>query len=287
MPRASTKPREADKMLQELRHILVGREQALAAQLELDVEALQDIVADEAHFSERITPHLEAHVAHLQENFPELFGAYLGTAIKHQIRESQDEIIDALYPIIGKLISKYLRTEIQRISEQIDQRLKNPLSWDTLKTRMKAFFVGVSYEEYLLQQSIPVTIEEVFIINKETGLNLGHFSLNTVSHPDVIGGMLTGIKSFVEHAFEKEEQELETLRYDKYQIMLYTFQQFYMAIVVDGEGNPTFRQQIMDHVMRFWEAYKVPVSDSPTDTEQAQMSAALKQHFHAYNRNHK
>ncbi|MEO1451716.1 MAG: hypothetical protein AAFV07_19460, partial [Bacteroidota bacterium] len=202
-----------------------------------------------------------------------------------QIRESQDEIIDALYPIIGKLISKFLRTEIQRISEQIDERLKNPFSWDTIKGRIKAFFAGVSYDEYLLQKSATANVEEVFLIHKETGLNLGHFSLNTVSHPDVVGGMLTGIKSFLENAFEKEQQELETVDYDDYQILLYTFQQFYMAIVIEGVGSPAFKQDILNHVLAFWEKYKVPVSDSPSDTEKTHLSEALKTHFHVYNRN--
>ncbi|MEO1451658.1 MAG: hypothetical protein AAFV07_19170, partial [Bacteroidota bacterium] len=74
MPTTRTKPNEAANMLQELRHILVGREQAIASQLQLDVEELQEILADDQHFAQRIQPHLEAHIEHLQANFPELFG---------------------------------------------------------------------------------------------------------------------------------------------------------------------------------------------------------------------
>lgn len=285
MPTTRTKPKEADKMLQELRHILVGREQEVAAQLEIDVAELKEIVADEKRFAERIQPYLESQVTHLQENFPTLFGAYLGTAIRHQIRESQDEIIDALYPIIGKLISKFLRTEIQRISAQIDERLKNPFSWDTVKARIKAFFAGVSYDEYLLQQTSQAEVEAVFIVNKESGLNLGHYSIGEIDMADVVGGMMTGTKDFLEHAFEKEHQELETVQYDDYQILLYTFQQFYMAVVIEGLDNPSFRQDMLTHVLAFWEKYKVPVSDSPTQTEKDQLSAALKNHFNVYSRN--
>ena len=129
------------ELLEQLRQLLLSDDRERHEEIQGRLEELEAFVKRD-DFHEKLEPFLEEHLTYLQKNFPELFGKHLGTAIKVQIRESQSEIIDALYPIIGKLIGKFLRTEIERISEQIDRRLQDPFSFSSFKLRLKAFFTG-------------------------------------------------------------------------------------------------------------------------------------------------
>ena len=164
-----------------LRALLLEDERLSRTEIEQEVNHLREILLQEDKFSEHLAPHLSEQLTYLKENFPDLFGRYLGEAIKIQIRDSQDEVVDALYPIIGQLIGTYVRKEIKRISGQIDEKLKDPFSLDSLKMRWKAFTSGVKYEEYLLQKGMASKIEEIFIIDKVSGMLLGHHSIKGIT----------------------------------------------------------------------------------------------------------
>lgn len=275
---------ETVRKLEMLRESFMVEDQERYAGLEKRLEALDTFVKTDS-FQETLEPYLADQLTYLQENFSTLFGKYIGEAIKAQISnpESQKVIIDALYPIMGKLISNYLRTEIARISEQIDQRLQDPFSFSSLKLRIKALFTGVSYQELLLQSTAKPKIEEVFVIESETGLPMGHFSLSDISHPDMVAGMLTGIKSFVEHAFEKADEDLSTLEYEKYKILLHTFENFYIATVVAGNLNAVFEQKLRDTVFEFCQKHPIGKEKTITKETKDQLSLNLQSHFDGFN----
>ena len=274
---------EAEQRLRELRELLLEEEAETHVLVMNRLEKIQHQMMDDERFKERLGPHLEKQLNFLQQNFPDLFGKYLGKAIKTQIRDSQDEIIDALYPIIGKLISKFIRTEIERISQRIDHQLQDPFSIKNLKLRIKAFFSGVSYEEMLIRETAQSKLEEIFLIRKQDGMLLGHFTLGDVSHPDMIAGMLTGIKQFIEHAFDKKSQELNTLEYDKYHIAINNFQTFYFASVIEGTLHAHFEKRLQTRIYAFCEENDIfidqPLNKQITD----RISLALKDHFHGFN----
>lgn len=273
---------DSQQLLEELRTLLLEEDRVAWEQVRERLAALEEIAARD-DFALKLEPHLETYLARLQKEFPELFGKHLGTAIKVQIRESQNEIIDALYPIIGKLIGRYLRAEIERISQQIDERLKDPFSFESLKMRFKALFSGVSYEELLLQSTANPQVEELFVVHAETGLLLGNFSLNQLIHPDMVAGMLTGIKSFIEHAFERESQELHTMEYEQNEILLFSFQNFYIAAVVQGQATATFKQALQRHINLFCEHNQLVPEGDITQTFQTELSSKLNDHFHGFN----
>jgi hypothetical protein len=47
----------------------------------------------------------------------------MGTAIKEQISLDRDAMVDALYPVIGSTISKYMAEAIKAINEKVENTL--------------------------------------------------------------------------------------------------------------------------------------------------------------------
>ncbi|MFK7924516.1 MAG: hypothetical protein AB8H47_21345 [Bacteroidia bacterium] len=273
----------SEARLDQLRDLLFEEELRAQSLLEKDVHTLRKIVLEEEEFADHLNPHFQRNVEYLKENFPHLFGRYLGEAIKIQIRDSQSEIIDALYPIIGKLINKYLRAEIQRISQQLDSKLSDPFSWNMLKLRWQAFRSGVSYQELLMQQASSADIQEVFVIDKSSGMLLGHHSLNDITHPDMVAGMLKGLQDFVEHALETAAEELEILEYDRHTFLLHHLETITVAVVVDGELNANFRSRLRKHIFDFMELYPVRAGEIRNRADQEEIAGKLKTHFDGFN----
>ncbi|MDX1908493.1 MAG: hypothetical protein SF053_15765 [Bacteroidia bacterium] len=273
----------AGQLLQDLRHILLDPDRVHQEAARARLAELERLLGDPQAFSQHLEPYLEQHIGYLQEHFPHLFGKYLTTAIKRQIQDSRDEVIDALYPIMGKLIQRYLRAEIERISQLIDERLRDPFSWETLKLRFKAWRSGVSYEEMLLRTTARPEVAAVMMISRQDGLLLGHYAASNLLHPDMVAGMLTGIKSFVEHAFETGTQELQTLAWERHTILIYSFETYYTAVVVSGTPDESFRARLLQVVMDVQAHLDTDTTGPVTAAVQSSISAGIQTHFHGFN----
>lgn len=275
---------QAENRLEELRTLLLAQDRASHSSVMERLAELEQAMVDDETFSERLTPYMEEQVRHLQQEFPSLFGKFLGPAIKQQIQEEREVIIDALYPIIGKLISRYLKEEIQRISEKLDESLTDPFSVSNLKLRFKAMFSSLSYEELLFREIANThKLEEIFIIQKDTGISMAHYSLNEVTRSQMVAGMLTGIKNFMEDAFQKGGQELDTLEYDKYQIKVFPYSRFYIAAVIEGTPDAKYERILRQKVDDFCASTDIPVGSEVTNELQDRLSYTLKQYFDAFN----
>jgi hypothetical protein len=274
---------DADSRLHTLRELLLAEDRMVQENIGQEVNQLKDILLEEDKLEAHLKVHFEGQVKYLQEHFPKLFGRYLGEAIKLQIKSSQNDIIDALYPIIGKMIGRYLKAEIQRISQQIDEKLQNPFSFENIKLRLKSIFSGVSYHEVLMEEVARAELQEIFVIDKESGMLLGHHSLEGITHPDMVAGMLKGLQDFVEHALERASEELEFLEYESHTFLLHHFQTVTFAIVVDGELNATFRSRLRQYVYDFYEKHPVHATSNINRAEQEALAQQLKQHFDGFN----
>ncbi|HHG86058.1 MAG TPA: hypothetical protein ENJ82_15020, partial [Bacteroidetes bacterium] len=113
-----------------LQEILFEQDRQVTQQIQDEVDTLKGELVSPEETRERIQPFIEDKVAYLQAHFPELFGPILAKTIKKQIHEQQDEMIDALYPIIGKLIRKFVSKELQALVERIDHSINDTFSWE-------------------------------------------------------------------------------------------------------------------------------------------------------------
>lgn len=136
------------------------------------------------------------------------------------LHNSKEQVVDMLGPHVGKLIRKFIRSEMERITEEINKRRKAIFSFDFLKSKKKNAANG--------------QLEQVFIIHKDSGLVIGEYGNEDTIEPDLIASMLTAIKSFVQSAFGDGDSDLESLEYGDYTILLFNFEQFYFALITEG-----------------------------------------------------
>ena len=218
----------------------------LLAEDRKDFKLLQEEILERQKFKLKVDPVIDEKIEDLKLNFPEYFGDNITESIKVQIRESQDEVVEALYPIMGKLIKKFIVAEITKLSNSINETINNKFS---IKHILKRLFKGKKTDaEDVLQEVFEPIIEEVFVIEKDSGILAGNYSRGEIADKDMVSGMLTAIKSFAEDAFSKEGQNLEDIKFETFQLSIQNFKTIYIATATSGVLNPDFKDELLENI---------------------------------------
>ncbi len=209
-----------------------------------NLSLLKQEILEYEKFKDEVSPLIDGKIEELKTNFPEYFGDTITETIKIQIRDSKDEVVEALYPIIGRLIKKFIVAEITKLTESINQTINEKFSISQI---IKRLFKGKRTDaDDVLQEVFEPIIEEIFVIEKNSGLLRGNFSRGNIADKDMVSGMLTAIKSFAEDAFSKESQDLEDIKFENFQLSIQNFRTIYIATATSGILNPDFKEQLYD-----------------------------------------
>ncbi len=167
-------------------------------------------------------------------------------AIQSSIKKDRQILVDALFPVMGPAIRKAIFAAIQGMTQTFNQLLEYSVSMQGLKWRLEALRTRKPFAEVVLLHTLVYQVEQVFLIHGKTGLVLQHVVAKTVAgqDPDLVSGMLTAIKDFVQDSFGAEEGEvLETLRIGERSIWIEQGKHALLAAVV--RGNPPVVFQII------------------------------------------
>ncbi|MEL7002309.1 MAG: cell envelope biogenesis protein OmpA, partial [Bacteroidota bacterium] len=207
-----------DYLFKKLKQILLEEERS--DQLKV-VERLNQIdakIEEREQLEPKVNPIIEDKVVYLQENFSTVFGPEVTKSIRKQIQESQDEVVEALYPIIGKMIKKYIVKEFELLSDRVDQQIDRAFSLDGWIRRIKSW-LGIKQDAVRLDETLlQPQIEQILVIQKDSGLIIGSYSQNPSVDNDMVAGMITAIKTFAQDAFNKDAQDLEMIEYETFKL---------------------------------------------------------------------
>ena len=195
-----------------------------------------------------IAPALSVGISHRITESPDeiamAIAPEMASAIKQQIHLRREAMSDALYPIIGSTILKYLGEMIR----EINNKLESSLSPEGISRKFKAKFQGMSEAEVLIQETTPLTVKAVFLIQAESGL-----VISAVQHSepeqlesDMVAGMLTAIRSFVNDCISQSGTiaEIDAIEYGTSTIVLEVAGSCYLAVVMQGETRQWFKYKM-------------------------------------------
>lgn len=239
---------EKDK-LKLLRDILLIDDREVARAINDRIDLISDTLEKREKLSKKVDPLIDQKIDAFIEEIPTTLGPTITKTLKEEIENSKEAVVEALYPIMGKMIKRYVQNEIKRLSESINAKVNNTFSFDWFKRKAKSTFTGVNEGDLILSEIDAPKIEEVFVVEKGSGLLLGNYSRSTTIDKDMISGMLTAIKSFVEDAFAGGAQNLEAIEYELYSIHIQNFYSYYVAVVVSGNYNRSFESELENQLL--------------------------------------
>lgn len=236
----------SDQRLEILKELL------LTDDLEPDKDVLlkiRQLEAKQEHLSERVNPILEERLSGFVHEIPQTLGPVITQALKTEIKKSQDAVAEALFPIIGKMIKKYVQSEIKKLNDEINHKLNKTFSfrrWFYGEKPSETNAAALMYEQYKAR------IEQIMVIEKGSGLLIANYAKTKTMDEDMVAGMLTAIKSFVEDAFaRKGEMQLERIDYELFTVHLQNFSNYYIAVILSGIYDDSFKDKLEDVLYDF------------------------------------
>lgn len=227
--------------LEMLRAILLEQSRQRLHELQGEVDKLQyllELLEDQVNDEEALIATIKPVIA---------------DAISSSISDSRDEMIEALYPITGRLVSKAVTEAMRDLVRNIDNQMRNAFSFAGFKRQVQARAGGVSHAEMTLRSALPFTVEDLFLIHRDSGLLINYLSRTgqAQSDSDLISGMLTAIRDFAQDAFGRgEEGHLEEIHYGDLRILIEAGKYAYIAAVVEGFEPMGYRTQVRDVLYR-------------------------------------
>ncbi|KJD36312.1 OmpA/MotB [Tamlana sedimentorum] len=246
-----------DEKLNIIKDILLTDEREFVSSIEKKIQNLERTINEKPQLSKKVNPIIDNKLNEFIKDIPETLGPTITNTLKQEIKNSQDAVVEALFPIIGKMIKRYVQHEIQVLSERINNQVNKTFSFKRFFRRAKSKAAGVSESDLILQEQNSAKIEQIIVIEKGSGLLLAEYSKNKMADEDMVAGMLTAIKSFVEDAFKKENQSLQYIEYDLYHIHIQNFSSFYIAVVISGVFNVIFKDDLEDELLEFADKHKI------------------------------
>ncbi|MDB9313003.1 OmpA family protein [Spirulina sp. CS-785/01] len=206
----------------------------------------QDKIAMSRALAEALTLALSQQTGNAPQEVGQALGPAMGRAISEQVRLEKDAMVDALYPVIGHTISKYMGETVTRINQQVE----SAFSLQGIYRKLKSQWQGVSEAELILQESLPFTVQAVFLIHKNSGLVMAEVqqSGNSALEGDMLAGMLTAMRSFASECTIQPENtsELTEIDYENFQIVMEVAGYCYIAAVTQGDPPTRFYDQLED-----------------------------------------
>ncbi len=233
-----------DLLLAQLRDILLTDDRA-------EIGRLKSLLHDQDKLAAHLGPILEERLDFMRQNFPKEYKKTVARIVDDRIKNSQQEMVDVIYPVLGNLIKKYIDHQFQLLREGIDAQIhaaKQRLNfWHRLKNR----FNGVSPADILLADARPFITHQVFLIEKNSGIVLAQASREEMIDAESVAGMMTAIKSFAEDAFKRGEEMLDFIQYQQSKILIQNYLSYNLALVGEGPLTTKDRAELVERLELF------------------------------------
>ena len=185
----------------------------------------------------------EAEVSHHSE-MSQAVAPLIVNTIKTEIRNSQDELAEALYPHMGRMVKAYIASAMKDLSDQLNRRLEaNPVM-----LRIRSFTTGRPVSELAMAEMMRLEVEELYLIRRGTGELVGRWPTATAAsnRDHVLGGTLSAINEFAADAFDGEAVSLRRVDLGSAQIYLRASPLYLLAAKCSGSAPPAVEQVIDD-----------------------------------------
>ena len=219
--------------------------------------------------------------------------------IKYQLKESQEEMVEALYPITGRLVKSYVQAEVSKMMAEINAKLGGGRP---AQLQAQSDATGVSVDKLALAEANKLEVEELFLVRRGSGDLVAHWERpELATGPDevqrsgaqpggdnrdaLISGYIEGIMSFSEDAFGAKAGSFRALALENGdKIFVRGSAAHLLAVRCKGSAAPAVENVIDEVFLQTIERYHQVLADDakrmrtaggPARDEQAQTRAEV------------
>jgi len=194
-----------------------------AAKLEHAESALLELrnrVGDDDKLRASVVPVLSQAIADVEKSNPRplarAMSPFIVSSIRAEIANSKEAMVEALYPITGRLVSAAVKNSVASMMETINQRVNEATSARMLSARFKSWRSGDPVSSYMLAGPGEVIFHSAMLMERDTGAPICHVDPSgeeprQEGQSNLVSGLLAALSNLTEEVFTGEDDELRTL----------------------------------------------------------------------------
>lgn len=195
------------------------------------------------------------------------------TTIKAELRNSQDEMVEALYPITGRLVKSYVASAVKDLTDQMNRRLEqNPLM-----LRLQSMTTGRSVGELALAGTQDFDVTELYLIRRGSGELVAHWPDKQISGREhAMSGVLAAVNEFANEAFSADQSSLRQIDLGGEEVYLRGSPIYLLAARCSGHAPKSIEQTLDDAFLKAVETqHRIDGAPFSADDARNAKSAAL------------
>lgn len=246
----SSPTQRSDQDMSELRRLLIGDEGRQIAGLQ---ERMDSVVQfEEAGQREALGRELPGAISYHNKDTSKLANA-LGPAIEQtlsvSIRRNPKPFADAIFPAIGPAIRRAIAEALRSVIDSMNRTMEHSFSVKSMRWRLEAARTGRSFSEVMLTHTLDYRVEQLFLIDKKSGLLIQHLFAEAVDvkDSDIVSSMLNAIQDFVRDSLGAPKEDiLESIEIGDLTVMIEPGPDAILAAVVRGIPNQELRTTLKE-----------------------------------------
>ncbi len=188
--------------IEQLRELLFKREQQRLDDLEAELR-------DREQRIDALGEVLPESLTRLQDDkqLQQSLKPQLIRGIETTIRSNPKRFAMMFYPVIGPAIRRAISEALKGLLENINHTMENSFSARSWRWRFEAWRTGVPFNQIVLKHTLAYSIDEVFLVQRDSGLLLARSArdANEVLDRDAVAAMLTAIQRFMQESFDTDD----------------------------------------------------------------------------------
>jgi outer membrane protein OmpA-like peptidoglycan-associated protein len=218
------------------------------SQIAARLDALAARVGDDAQLEASVAAILDGALrkadASKHADVADAVAPFVVKTVRTEIRNSKDELVEALYPVTGRIVKSYVASAMKDLVAQINRRLEtNPLM-----LRIQSLATGRSVAELAIAASQRLDVEELYLIRRGTGELVERWpdAAGGGNRDQVMSGVLAAINEFASQAFEASSNALRQIDLGDDRVYLRESPTYLLAAKCSGSASAPVEEVLDD-----------------------------------------
>jgi len=235
--------------VERLKELLFDSEARAFSELSRRVDQVFDRAGTEERFrgsvAEVLDGALRAAEVHRHAELSSAVAPLIVRTIKTEIRNSQDELVEAIYPATGRIVQAYLTSALRDLANDINRRFElNPVM-----LRLRSLITGKSVGELAIAATQRLRLEEVYLIRRGTGELMSRWP--EVRNPNggrdhVMSGVLAAINEYSSKALYDQSAALRQIDFGERRLYLRASPLYLLAAKCSGTAASSVEATLDD-----------------------------------------
>lgn len=215
--------------------------------------------------------------AYVEEKLVRAMTPLTERTIRHSIELNPGILTETLFPIIGGIVRRSIAHSLEKMIQSLNATVEHSLSPQSIRWRLEAKRTGKSLAEIVLLRTLVYRVEQVFLIEKKSGLLLQHVAVDPAmsQNSQAISAMLTALQDFMRDAFRTTEKEIGSVTIDDATIWLESGPDAVLAAEIRGNPPQQLREVIHETVAAIHQDHLKPLAQQETSPESYRSCAEL------------